>query len=494
MASIPKVFHTLEKKEMTVSEYEEYLRNHHYWTSIKAIRCIECGDLIVYCNGSLNKSYFKHSPTHAGHGYCSLYHEGKESKTCEALIRKKLFKEEDITLNFELKYQSGNWKSLITIPPFNQSDLENNTRNNTKIIIGNSFSNRTEILIDKDHMSAGEIRRVGLQGFPYDLRISITGNSATKNILYTMMGFDPNSQIYSSLILQNYVVENNYDLRKIKTFVCKKMGGHIYTGRHYLIFSRAANGFYVESEAKKNMQITRLELINDRNFNYSVYDVVFLEATDATKSFCNKRGCELVEKTDAIILWPPVNSIGNYKYYKNGDTKMFVAFENESNTLDLYGHDTSYLYFKVQNINTNPFFVMKYTKKIKEKTDALFENNELLEIDLDNNHDNYLFDRDVLIRQVSDMHLKLKKNQSLLMLKSPLERIRYSVNEENNELDVYKLKNAIWYSKEYARFKDIEYKFLIDKYKDNDFIIQYIEMCRRNCKIKKEALKLLMEV
>ena len=107
MASIPKIFHSLEKREMTLSEYEKYMNEHPYHSSIKAIRCVECGDAIVYCNGFHNASYFKHSPTHEGHGYCSLYHEGTESKTYESLIRKKFFKEEDISLNFELKYQDG---------------------------------------------------------------------------------------------------------------------------------------------------------------------------------------------------------------------------------------------------------------------------------------------------------------------------------------------------------------------------------------------------
>src|SRR5574344_1997579 len=305
MASIPKVFHTLEKREMTLSEYEKYMKEHPYHLSIKAIRCVECGDAIVYCNGVYNAAYFKHSPTHEGHCYCSLYHEGTESKTYESLIRKKLFKEEDISLNFELKYQDGKWKSLITIPPFNKNDLDNNTKNDTKIVINESYNSHIDLPIDTNHFKVGELKRIGLSKFPSSIKSRITGNSTGRDMSYTMDGFIPNEQIYSSLILQNYIGDLNYsiNLRNIKMFVCKKLGGRIYTGRHYLIFSSGNYGLHISNEVKKDMTIVKLELKSDTYFNYSVYDVVFNSVTDATENFCTNRGCELVEKDYAVILW-----------------------------------------------------------------------------------------------------------------------------------------------------------------------------------------------
>ena len=495
MASIPKVFHTLEKREMTLSEYEKYMKEHPYHSSIKAIRCVECGDAIVYCNGIYNAAYFKHSPTHEGHGYCSLYHEGTESKTYESLIRKKLFKEEDISLNFELKFQDGSWKSLITIPPFNKNDLENNTKNDTRIVINESYNSHIEVPINTNHFKAGELKRIGLSKFPSNIKIRITGNSTGLDMSYTMDGFIPNEQIYSSLILQNYIGDYNssINLRNIKMFVCKKLGGRIYTGRHYLIFSYGNYGLHISNKVKKDMTIIKLELKNDSYFNYSVYDVVFNCVTDATKNFCTNRGCELVEKDDAVILWPPMNSIGNYKYYKNNSTKMFIVFENESDALELYEHDTAYLYFKVQNINATPFFVMQFNSSIPEKEPAKFEYLNSSFVDLDKNIKNYYLKNGFINEKVSSGHIRLKKNDKLLSIKSGLERTIYQLSSVKSEINIDLLKNAIWYSKKYVPLRDIEFEYLIEKYKDNPFIVNYLEMCTRSNKIKKAAVELLME-
>ena len=86
-------------------------------------------DILTHCKGKTNTPYFRHSPTHEGHGYCSLYQEGTESKTNESLIRKKLFQEENISLNYELFYKNGKWNSMITLPPFKEKEIANFEKN-----------------------------------------------------------------------------------------------------------------------------------------------------------------------------------------------------------------------------------------------------------------------------------------------------------------------------------------------------------------------------
>ena len=496
MAGIPKIFHSLEKREMTLSEYEKYMSEHPYHSSIKAIRCVECGDAIVYCKGFNNVAHFKHFPTHEGHGYCSLYHEGTESKTCESLIRKKFFKEENISLNFELQYQNGTWKSLITIPPFNCKDLDNNTKNETKIVINNTYNSNIEVPIDNNHFKPGELKQIGLNRFPSSIKIKIIGRSTSRDISYIMDGFIPNKQIYSNLILQNYVGDSNTstNLKNIKMFVCKKLGGKIYTGRHYLIFAYENYGLNIFNDIKKDILIVKLELKNDTNFNYSVYDVVFNKVTEATENFCTIRGCELVEKNDAVILWPPMNSIGNYKYYKNNAKKMFILFENESNALELYEHDTSLLYFKVQNINTTPFFVMQFNNTIADKKFAKFNYLNNSSINLDKTTNDYILKSDFLNEKIYLNHVNLKKNEKLLSIKSSLERTIYQLEKSVFTIDIDRLKSAIWYSKKYVPLREVDFEYLIDKYNDNGFIVEYLNMCEHYKKIKKAAIELLMEV
>ena len=496
MATIPTIFHSLEKKEMTISEYEKYIREHPYHSIIKAIRCIECGDSIDYCKGSHNAAFFRHSPTHEGHGYCSLYHEGTESKTYESLIRKKFFKEENVSLNFELKYQDGSWKSLITIPPFNRQDLDNNTKNETKIVINETYNSNIIVPIDNNHFKPGELKRIGLNRFPSSVKIKITGNSTSRDMSYTMDGFIPNEQIYSSLILQNYIGDYNssINLKNIKMFVCKKLGGKIYTGRHYLIFTYGNYGLRISDDVKKDISITKLELKDDTYFNYSVYDIVFNKVTEATENFCTNRGCELVGKDDAVILWPPMNSIGNYKYYKNNEKKMFIAFENESDALELYEHDiSSYLYFKVQNINATPFFVMQFNGTIADKKFATFDYSNDTSINLDKTKNNYIFKSGFLNEKIDSNQVKIKKNDKVLSIKSSLERTMYQLDKIVSSIDINRLKNAIWYSKKFVSLKDIEFEYLINKYQDNEFVVEYLDMCTRTKKIKKDAIELLME-
>lgn len=506
MANIPTIFHTLEKKEMSLSEYEKYTHEHPYRSSIKAIRCVECGDSIDYCKGAHNAAFFRHSPTHEGHGYCSLYLEGKESKTCESLIRKKLLKEEFVSLNFELKYQGGLWKSFITIPPFNKQELDSNTKNNTKIIINETYNSSIEVLIDNYHFKPGELKQIGLSKYPSIIKIKITGNSTSHDISYTMDGFIPNKQIYSNLILQNYTGDSNssINLMNIKMFVCKKLGGKIYTGRHYLIFDSKNFSQCISSDVIKDISIIKLELPNNTYFNYSVYDVVFNKVTQATENFCTNRGCELVEKDDAVILWPPINSLGNYKYYKDNKTKMFIAFTNESDSLELYEHDTlchndleqdvSYLYFKVQNINTTPFFVMQFKGNVADKKFAIFDYLNDTSIDLDKTMNNYIFKSGSLIEKTDSNHVILKKNDKLLSIKSGLERTMYQLDKNAITIDINRLKDAIWYSKKYVTLREIDFKYLINKYQDNEFVVEYLDMCIRVKKIKKAAIELLMEV
>ena len=494
--SITKVFHTLEKKEMSLSEFEKYSFTHPYHTCIKAIRCIECGDEIIYCKGDVNKSYFRHIPSHEGHGYCSLYHQkGNDSKSYEAKIRKKLFKEECISLNFELKYSNGSWKSLISIPPFSQEDLESNTINNTKIIINDSYNRTTSISIDSNHFQAGELKKIGLNNFPSNIKFKITGNSTNNDICYTMDGFMPRKQLYSSLILQDYLDESktNINLKSIKMLVCKRISGKVYTGRHYFIFVYGNEGLNISNEIKKFIKIRKIELMNDLKFNYSLYDIVFNNITKETEKFCAERGCELVETDEAVILWPPLNSIGNYKYYKNNKTKMFISFENENNLLELYEHDTSCLFFKVKNINATPFFVMHFDNEIKDKQISKFEYINKPYVKFDEKKRNYIFKNESILEKINCDDISIKGNDSYISLNSSLERIIYQNKIFKNENNIEKLKNAIWYSKEYLHFNNSAFEYFLDKYKGNTFVEEYLNMCKKNKKIKKHAFKILLE-
>ncbi len=494
--SIPKAFHTIEKREMTVSEYDTYLKLHRYQNSVKTIQCVECGDLLTYCKGEYNRPYFKHSPTHKGHSYCSLYSEGKASKNEEALIRKKFFIEEGISLNYELLYSNGSWKSVVTIPPFRKDELEKNTINQTYISIKEFSRSIIKYPIDKGHFEVGQIKNIPINGFPFKISINISGNSDIKDITYDMECFNPEEQIYSCLILQNYGFEseaNVIDLRDIKSFTCKKINAHVYTGRHYLIFSKNLN-LDRSFDNSKSIKIKRINLKKDYAFNYYLFDIVFNSTDDESNTFCIKRKCVLVEKNDAVIIWPPIKTLGNYHYYPNNKTSMFIAFENKTKTLDIntYSLKNDDLFFQIRNVNAEPFYVtlnkkeerMKEAPNIIKKEEFVFDTNSFKKV--------YLTNNGVIVHEY-DKKEKLSKKNGLLLINNSLDRLTIK-RKAKVLIKSDKFIDAVRYSREYIHF-DINkyYKYLVKKYSNNQRIIDYLDISKRAKKIKKQALKVLLE-
>ena len=498
--SIPKAFHTIEKREMTVSEYDAYLKSHKYQKSIKAITCVECGDLLTYCDGEYNRPYFKHSPTDKGHRYCSLYHEGKESKTDEATIRRKLFKEADISLNYELLYINGTWGSIITIPPFKKEEIEKHTLNGVSLNIKESYRSIIKYPVDNGHFEPGQVKRISIVGFPYEVSINISSNSNIKDISFDMKCFNPNNQIYSCLILQNYDYESNsnvIDLKNIKSFTCKKISGHVYTGKHYLIISRSEN-FNSSFYNSKSIKVKKIKLKKDYQFDYYLFDIVFESIDEESNQFCANRECQLVEKNDAIIIWPPVKTIGNYRYYPNNKSLMFIAFENQFKVLDMNQYplfnnvnDKMYLFFQIRNVNTEPFYVTLDTKEISAKDAASIINKENIDFDLDSFNKLYLTNKGVILHEFNKKD-KLSRNNGLLVFNNPLDRIVVK-RKEKPIIKSDKLIDAIRYSREYIKFDMKYYKYLIKKYSNNQKIIDYIEISKRSKMIKKQVLKVLLE-
>lgn len=499
MASIPTAFHLFEKREMNVSEYESYLRQHRFQMSIRAIKCVECGDFLIYCNGDFNAPYFKHAPSHEGHSYCSLYREGKESKTNESLIRKRFFHEEDISLNFELFYKNGSWKSLITIPPFKSSEIEDNERNETTINIV-EINKFISIPIDNGHFQAGEIKKVPLKRISDRIRIRIEGNSTRNNISYDMEGFIPNNQLYASLIVQKYssnTGQNYIDLRNINSFICKRISGYVYTGRHYLIFSYNPN-FELKYKHYKSIEIKRINLVSDKMFNYYLFDIVFNKVDDSSIEFCNSRNCMITEKDDAVILWPPIVTVGNYRYYGHNKTKMYISFENQSKSLELKEYylcnDKSRMrtFFKIQDLHSNSYYVTLDNRKIAKKESMRITNTSVENLDYTLYEKYYYLNHDIVFSNKQDPRTRLSKKSQIILLNNQLDRI-FATNDSddsivNNDLLFY----AIRYTSEYITFNPSVYNFLKVKYNNDNFVLEYLEHCNRVGTIKRKALELII--
>jgi len=496
MVSIPKVFHTLEKKEMTLDEYEKYIFLNPHRKVLKAIRCVECGDEIIYCKGQKNVHYFKHLPSKKGH-YCSLYHEGVESTTIESLMRKKLLNEEGISLNFELKYYKNDWSSLITIPSLTKEEIEKYMKNNSRFVIDQNFFGKMDIPISYECFNEGELKQIRLNDFPKSINIRILGDNTCKNISFSIDGFNPEKQIYSTLISQYYWDKSSQkiDLRKLKTFICKKCGGYIYTKKHYYIFERSYFDF--KKYDLKVTQITMKKITLNKNIfqNFIMYDIVFEEISNSAVNFCEDRNCKLVDKVDAIILWPPMNSIGNYKYFKESYKRMFILFENDNLTFEMLSYKTDDLVFKISNKNTNSFYVSKMKNEIKIKENFNFDyiENEIVNLEL--NFSNYLFCSNVLIEKVKvdEKRVRLGQNEKIIGWNNKMTRKIYIFPESNDYIKNKYINILIQYSRKFVNFNKNEYLLLSDKYIDNLNVKEYLDVSYDHKKIKKELLDFLME-
>ena len=172
---------------------------------------------------------------------------------------------------------------------------------------------------------------------------------------------------------------------------------------------------------------------------------------------------------------------------------MFISFENENNLLELYEHNTFCLFFKVKNINATPFFVMHFDNEIKDKQISKFEYINKHCVKFDEKKRNYIFKNESILEKINCDDISIKGNDSYISLNSSLERIIYQNKIFKNENNIEKLKNAIWYSKEYLHFNNSAFEYLLDKYKGNTFVEEYLNMCKKNKKIKKLAFKILLE-
>lgn len=505
-----QAWNKVEKKNMTAKEYLSYSNKNYTWNSLRNnFFCTECGDAVHFVDGNHQKAHFRHMPSHEGHNYCPEYaQDTKTSKTKEALLRKKLFTESDISMNFEIVYKNGNFDAFLTIPPFDELELKKHGINKTIISIYNDGKSKSSIDIDVNNetFSCGEIKKIKLAGFPSNLYIRVNGKGTQKIMSYTFEAFQPSRQIYSYLISQNYESSKNtedIDLSKINNLVLKKIVGKIYTGRHYIVLVQ--NGSNVFKFISKDEIIIRRILFNDKStFKYQIYDVCFKRVSSATEKFCADRDCKLIQRNDAVIVWPPVVSEGDYKFYsfENNESysfggKMFIASETDDECQDIKVFDTSEkqpISLKISNINASPFYVTRSTKFFKEKNispQALSNIVEAKEYFFDNKR-GYLFKNGVLVSKVNRDN-KIGYNTQIVEFIDKLEKnifIHEKIQNQNED----EILNAIRYGEQFVKLDEMFYKVLKEDYKDNDLISEYLDICNEFGVIKKEALNLLMEV
>lgn len=504
MARIEEAFDAITKEHVKISDYIGFRNNNILFSGgVRSLKCIECGDYITYCEGTVNRPYFKHSPTPEGrgHSFCSLYTEGVSSNIPECKFRKKIFEEENVSLNFELICINGKWKSLISLPPLKNSEIEEYEKNNTVITIGDEgfiFSGyyRDQFKINKENFSSGSVKKVTFEDFPEEMIISITGNSTDKDIFYKMSCFQPDCQIYSSLILQKYSTlnkdDNFIDLTNLPFFSCKKIDGNLYVGEHYIIFSYF-DPIYIFGRFDGNISLKEIKF---KKFKYRVYDIVFNEINDDLKKILIEYNCVLVERITPKVIWPPINRVGNYCYFKtkeDSNSKLFLTYYDKSNikieSMSLtYSDKRAKSFLKILK-NERPFYISHDNRKNIEKK----VNQRIEESDIESNdkfYSYYSFKNDILISNIN--RNDFKNNDDILYFNNQLDRYyKKKLIDKNEELNEFL--DIVRYSRKYEKIDKEKIKILLEKYKNYEEIYEFLLLCLEIGTIKSDAMKFLVE-
>lgn len=235
----------------------------------------------------------------------------------------------------------------------------------------------------------------------------------------------------------------------------------------------------------------------DNNFDYFVFDVVFNCVDELSKEFCQTRNCGLLEKDDAVILWPPVKAIGNYHYYENIKTNMFILYENDSKALEMERQELFNerngeikLFFKIKDGNSNSYYVTLDERKANSREAVKFETLNIEEADKHKFNFIYVLNKDIVLKKI-DYESKIDKSFSLLLINSQLDRT-LAKNKLDKTRDNKLLLNAIRYTREYMNL-DVKYlDYIEEKYSEDEFIMSYIEHCKSSKTIKKKALEILL--
>ena len=504
MSTIEKAKFRNTGKVITVEQYEEYINDPKRRYIKPVLECIECGDEILFAHGDHNEHYFKHKSNVNGHD-CSLYKGVIYANSCTQTTYRKLVKENNINLNFELIYNQGLWQGLITLPPFSEKEIRENTRNNTKIIIDlKDFRyKKREKLLNSDNILPGEIVKILIPNLTHQITLSVTGNDLIGvKREYTIDGFEPDYQVFECLLLQNY---SDRDKKHNNSYIFKKLSfkritGNVFVGRHYIIFSRKNIVNFATQQLNnvfKGSDKIKLNIDENKDFPYEAYEVIIKENSEEIQKFFGGRFCEVLDDDFASILWPPLNTVGNYKYNLFDETnpddfrKLIVSYENEYNTheFELLDDSTDGNLFELTNKNIAKIYLSG--KKVDEEKNTLAKIESIKKDSFVTKQYTYLFKNGFLINSlIPDRLVNVEKNEKFLIFNTTLDRT-FITNDENVITD--KAFQIIRYSHRYVTFRKLEYEYLINKIKDKK-IIDYLELCFKRNSIKEDLKDFLMSV
>ena len=495
---IEKAYFALWGREVTVHEFEEFRRTHSYFWSFRDLRCVHCDDPIEFVSRD-GGYFFKHNPHGDGHEFCQLY-SGHKDPTPEFQLKIKTAHDKDIGLLFNILNVDGRWKASLTIPPLERQEIARHQANGTTIKVTLDYGRElSSIPVNFEQFTPGELRRLDLPTIPKQLWIRFSGsNRSSSSIKLQLDGFVPERTLFQTTLRDSFqeTVHNSgiIDLRPLRQFSLRRVSNLIYTERPYVFFVDNRRDNYHFPINPEHASSKKLLFNKDPQFPYDAYQVVFHSINQETSDFCAKRGCVLEERSDAVLLWPPVITSGENRFLDGNCHEMFFSLEGDRRVFDLISVATPRDFFKVSNKNIAPFYVVKRTEPDSGKPFGTMSNESQQEVDC-SHIPHYRFIDGVLLGKETEHKHRLSAGETLLQLLSRLSP-KLIVSGETMHASVSVvgalLKDAIDSPSDYVLFAKGQHSRLRSAYGSDQFVQDYLDYCLYQGEINENALRLLV--
>jgi hypothetical protein len=496
--SINKAYFSILNRAITIEEYEELIQQDRYYGHY-TLTCEKCGDPLSYVPAGKKMSFFRHSPGGDNHDCCPDYQQGMSPQNTAVFALHKVFMDEEgISLNFELSLKQKTWSSLIALPPLDDERIVSYSEKDIRIQIeaddGLKHTSKS-IFINADQFQAGVIRYFDLAGYPAQVRIFSRAISA--KMKDSIGGFEEGRSLFSPLIRYD---ESASDALQSGFLTVKRQKASVFTFRHYLIFEA---GFRSSEFSQAEADWTFIPNIPGPK-GTRIYDVVFKQITQATQRFCGDCGCHLEEHEELVILWPPVRSVGNYRFFtkrvcEDGKIStyhrmLYTAIATDTQILDIMQFRTKDLFFGVKNKGCLSFYVTKGNESESLKDPASFSEKFVKEVSCSSDPV-YLYKNGALLSLADGRKIALKKGQFALEVASPLSTCRYRIDSVVDQDDEFHelLKKAILYSLGNQEITMADAAPYFEAYKTDKYVSDYLIFCLSCHVIKTRALAVLKE-
>lgn len=495
---IERAYFALWDKEISVHDYDAFERSYAFYHSFRDLRCVYCDDPIEFVRRD-GGYFFKHNPHGDGHEFCRLY-SGHKDPTPEFNLKRATAHDKDIGLVFNMVYDDGKWKASIMIPPFTQNAISMHQANHTAIHITHDNSYVTTTLpVNFEQFSPGELRRVDLPTIPRAIHIRFSGKApASKANNLELEGFVSDRMLFRTSIPDMFTETVHgsglIDLTPMKRLSLRRVSHVIYTEKPYIFFYDTRYGKYHLPMKKEQAELKKLLFKKDRFFDFDVYQIVFHKVDSETARFCERRGCLLEERSDAVVLWPPVIISGENHFLDARSSSVFFSLENDRKTFDLVTVTAPRDFLRVSNLNTLPFYVMRRDEIDSQKPYG--KPSDEIQTELDCSHGNfYRFLNGALLGPETERRHKLIPGESIVHIASRLAPRTYTSGKvqtiRKSTISIL-LRDAIDSPSDYVFFSKAQHTRLREKYSSDPYVMDYLDYCLYQNEINEAALHVLI--